>query len=199
MAEIRSTLDLVLERAARMGTADAGEMREDELKRRGMRLGAEFLDGAEGKPDALADILKDAPEAERNALRRGMLATMLRNLFLPRDDDGRARMKRAMQALTALNGGSGQVSALCRELEGIVARYGEHRKQIQDQLKEQMRMQLQQALARETGGRADASRIDPTLDPRYAQEWARIEAELNAQYGQALDQYRAELSRLSGV
>ena len=64
MAEIRSTLDLVLERAARMGTADAGEMRADELNRRGMRLGAEFLDSAEGKPDALAKRLKDAPEAE---------------------------------------------------------------------------------------------------------------------------------------
>ena len=198
MAEIRSTLDLVLERAARMGTADAGEMRADELNRRGMKLGADFLESAD-KPDALAARLKEAPEAERTALRRGMLATMLRNLFLPRDDEGRARMKRALEALVALNGGSGEISALCRELEGIVARYGEHRKQIQDQLKEQIRMQLQQALARETGGRVDASRIDPALDPRYAQEWARIEAELNAQYGQALDQYRAELSRRSGV
>lgn len=198
MAEIRSTLDLVLERAARMGTADAGEMRADELNRRGMKLGADFLESAD-KPDALAARLKEAPEAERTALRRGMLATMLRNLFLPRDDEGRARMKRALEALVALNGGSGEISALCRELEGIVARYGEHRKQIQDQLKEQIRMQLQQALARETGGRVDAGRIDPALDPRYAQEWARIEAELNAQYGQALDQYRAELSRRSGV
>ena len=199
MAEIRSTLDLVLERAARIGTASAEEMRTEELYRRSMRLSAEFLDSADKKPDTLTDHLKNAPEAERGALRRGMLATMLRNLFLPRDEAGTVRMRRAMQALVSLHGGSTEIGALCRELEGIVARYGEHRKQLQGQLKEQLRMQLQQALARETGVRTDAAKIDPALDQRYAQEWAAVEAELNAQYGQALDQYRAELSRRTGV
>ncbi len=147
----------------------------------------------------MQDQLKNAPEAQRKALRTGMLATMLRNLFLPRDEDGKVRMKRAMQGLIALHGGSSQIDALCRELEQITRRYGEHRKQIEEQLKEQMRMQIQQALARETGMQTDASKIDLTLDPRYAQEWSHIEAELSKQYGQALEQYRAELARLSGV
>ncbi len=199
MAEIRSTMDIVLERAARMGKANADEMQYEELQRRGRQLGAEFLDDANQKAALLQDQLKNAPEAQRKALRTGMLATMLRNLFLPRDEDGKVRMKRAMQGLIALHGGSSQIDALCRELEQITRRYGEHRKQIEEQLKEQMRMQIQQALARETGMQTDASKIDPTLDPRYAQEWSHIEAELSKQYGQALEQYRAELARLSGV
>ncbi len=199
MAEIRSTMDIVLERAARMGKANADEMQYEELQRRGRQLGAEFLDDANQKAALLQDQLKNAPEAQRKALRTGMLATMLRNLFLPRDEDGKVRMKRAMQGLIALHGGSSQIDALCRELEQITRRYGEHRKQIEEQLKEQMRMQIQQALARETGMQTDASKIDLTLDPRYAQEWSHIEAELSKQYGQALEQYRAELARLSGV
>ncbi len=199
MAEIRSTMDLVLERAARMGRASADEMQHEELQRRGMQLGAAFLDKPGQQASGLQDQLKNAPEAERKALRHGMLATMLRNLFLPRDEEGKKRMERACQALVALHGGSAQIDGLCRELQQITGRYGEHRKQIEGQLKEQMRAQIQQTLARETGMQTDAGKIDPTLDPRYAQEWSRIEAELNSQYGQALDQYRAELSRFSGV
>lgn len=199
MAEIRSTMDLVLERAARMGRASADEMQHEDLQRRGMQRGAEFLDKPDQKASDLQDQLKNAPEAERTALRHGMLATMLRNLFLPRDEEGKTRMERACQALVALHGGSAQIDGLCRELQQITGRYDEHRRQIEGQLKEQMRAQIQQALARETGMQTDANNIDPTLDPRYAQEWSHIEAELNSQYGQALDQYRAELSRLSGV
>lgn len=199
MAEIRSTMDLVLERAARMGRASADEMQHEDLQRRGMQLGAAVLDKPGQQASGLQDQLKNAPEAERKALRHGMLATMLRNLFLPRDEEGKKRMERACQALVALHGGSAQIDGLCRELQQITGRYGEHRKQIEGQLKEQMRAQIQQTLARETGMQTDAGKIDPTLDPRYAQEWSRIEAELNSQYGQALDQYRAELSRFSGV
>lgn len=208
MAEIKSTLELVLERAARMGTATSEEMQNDGLERQGNRQAAEFLD-SEAKPDTLAGLLKKAPEAERHALRQGMFAVLLRNLFLPRDEAGQKRVDRAMQGIVALHGGSREVAALCKELSQITGRYGEHRKQIQNQLKEQMRMQLQQKLASEAlrSGldpegeevRKASARLDPTLDPRYAQEWGRIEAELSSQYTQGLDQYKAELSRLAGL
>ena len=87
MAEIRSTMDLVLERAARMGRASTDEMPHEELQRRGMQRGAGFLDNPNQEASDLQDQLKNAAEAERKALRQGMLATMLRNLFLPRDED----------------------------------------------------------------------------------------------------------------
>ena len=54
-------------------------------------------------------------------------------------------------------------------------------------------------ITQERGIKVDASKIDPALDPRFAQEWGRIEAELNSQYGQALEQCRSQLSALSGV
>lgn len=199
MAEIRSTMDLVLERAARMGRASADEMQRDELQRRGMQLGAEFLETPSQAASQLQEQLRLAPEKERASLKAGMLSTMLRNLFLPRDENGSARMQRAVEGLLALHDNAAHVGELCRELQQLCERYIRHRKQIQDQLQEQMRAQIQQALARETGIKTDASRIDPTLDPRYAQEWAHIEAELSSQYGQALEQYRAELTRLSGL
>ena len=90
MSEIKSTMELVLERAARLGRATDEEMHVDALLHRGRQLGAEFLDHAEEKPESLAGHLTKAPEAERGTLRRGMLATMLHNLFLPRDEAQRA-------------------------------------------------------------------------------------------------------------
>ena len=209
MAEIRSTMDIVLERAARMGRADAEEMRAEGLRKQGVQEAAGFLDDAAKKPAVLADALEAAPEAGRRAMLEGMAETLIRNLFLPRDEAGRNRTRRAAAGLKALPGGGRNVSALCAEAEQLTGRYGEHRAEIEGQLKDQLRMQLQQALAVEAqraGLAADseslrkaAARIDPTMDPRYAQEWARIEAELNDQYGRALDQCRAELGHLFGV
>ncbi len=199
MSEIKSTMELVLERAARLGRATDEEMHVDALLHRGRQLGAEFLDHAEEKPESLAGHLTKAPEAERGTLRRGMLATMLHNLFLPRDESGKKRVERALAGLLALHGGARQTAALCAQLAQLAGRYEEHRKQIQEQLKEQLRMQLQQSLAQERGIKVDASKIDPALDPRFAQEWGRIEAELNSQYGQALEQCRSQLFALSGV
>ena len=74
MSEIKSTMELVLERAARLGRATDEEMHVDALLHRGRQLGAEFLDHAEEKPESLAGQLTRAPEAERGTLRRGMLA-----------------------------------------------------------------------------------------------------------------------------
>ena len=138
-----------------------------------------------------------------------MAETLIRNLFLPRDEAGKKRVRRAAAGLKALPGSSREVPGLCAEVEQLTGRYGEHRSQIEGQLKDQIRLQLQQALAMEAqrqGLAADsealrkaAARIDPAMDPRFAQEWARIEAELNSQYGQALDQCRAALGQLFGV
>ena len=127
-----------------------------------------------------------------------MLASLLRNLFLPRDEDGTQRIERAAKGIVELNQGAADIAALCQELQTIASQYGQHRKQLYDQLKEQMRMQIEQMLMRK-GMKADGMKIDPTMEPQFKEQWARLEMDLDGQYGQALEQFKAQLKDWTGA
>lgn len=195
MAGIKSTMDLVMERAARMGTATPDEMRREEDLKAGMQLTAAYLNG---KQASLTTLLAEQDEARREPVRKGMLESLLRNVFLPRDEDGTKRIGLALQGVVDLNPDSGDIAALCEEVRTIASQYGQHRTQLYDQLKEQMRVQIEQLLARK-GMKADTSRIDPTMEPQFKDEWTRLEADLDRQYGQALEQFKTQLRTWNGA
>ena len=195
MAGIKSTMDLVMERAARMGMATPDEMQQEENLKKGMQSTAEYLNGQ--KP-SLSAILGEHDPAQQAAIRKGMLASLMRNLFLPRDEDGTKRIGLAVQGIIELNEATGDIAALCKELQTITSQYGQHRKQLYEQLKEQMRMQIEQLLARK-GMKADTMKIDPTTEPQFKEQWSRLEMDLESQYGQALEQFKAQLKEWTGA
>ncbi|MBV5316524.1 MAG: hypothetical protein JZU50_01830 [Desulfobulbaceae bacterium] len=189
MAGIKSTMDLVMERAARMGMATPDEMQHEESLKKGMQCTAEYLNGEKA---SLAEILNEQEAPQQKAIRKGMLASLMRNLFLPRDEDGTKRIELAVKGIVELNQGATDIVTLCQELQTIASQYGQHRTQLYDQLKEQMRVQIEQLLARK-GMKADTSKIDPTTEPQFKEQWSRLELDLESQYGQALEQYKAQL------
>jgi len=195
MAGIKSTMDLVMERAARMGMATPDEMQHEESLKKGMQGTAEYLNGTKA---SLVEILGQYDQAQQPAIRKGMLSSLMRNLFLPRDEDGIKRIGLAVQGIVELNQGTNDIAALCKELQTITSQYGQHRKQLYDQLKEQMRMQIEQLLARK-GMKADGMKIDPTMEPQFKEQWARLEMDLEGQYGQALEQFKAQLKEWVGA
>ncbi len=195
MAGIKSTMDLVMERAARMGMATPDEMQQEENLKKGMQSTAEYLNG---QKNSLTETLDEYDQAQQTAIRKGMLASLMRNLFLPRDEDGTKRIGLAVQGIVELNKETEDIAALCKELQTITSQYGEHRKQLYEQLKEQMRIQIEQLLARK-GMKADTMKIDPTTEPRFKEEWSRLEMDLESQYGQALEQFKAQLKEWTGA
>jgi hypothetical protein len=195
MAGIKSTMDLVMERAARMGMATPEEMRHEQNLKKGMQSTVEFLNGTQS---SLAEVLAEFDSGEQASVREGMLNSLLRNLFLPRDEDGIARIERAIGGIVELNATMPDISALCRELQTIAVQYGQHRQQLHDQLKEQVRMQIEQLLIRK-GMKPDSLKFDPTTEPQFKEQWSRLEADLDGQYGQALEQFKAQLKAWIGL
>ena len=195
MAGIKSTMDLVMERAARMGMATPEEMRHEENMKKGMQSTVEFLNGT---TPSLVAILAEYAGGEQESVRKGMLSSLLRNLFLPRGDDGVVRIERAIGGIIELNSATPDIGSLCRELQTIAVQYGQHRKQLYEQLKEQMRMQIEQMLLRK-GMKADSLKFDPTTEPQFKEQWSRLEADLDGQYGQALEQFKAQLKAWLGL
>ncbi len=187
MAEIRSTLDLVMERAARMGKASSEELAREEARKKGMHLAAEYLDNGSGSP---TEILAAQPPQEQMTIRSGMLEALLRNIILPRDDMARQRSEKAVRGILELGGGAGDLEAICREMQHITGQYGQHRRQLRQQLEEQVRMQYEQLLAQQPELSRENIRIDPTRQPKFQEEWSRVKAELDSQYNQALEQHK---------
>ncbi len=194
MAEIKSTMDLVMERLARMDLDSAPDLDEEEQVKEGMRLAAEFL------RDPTSDLAAalEGRRGERPLL-RGLVDALLRNVVLPRDDQQQANARRAMEGLLATGGHAGDLAGACADLQNILGRYLEHRQQLRQQLEDaftgQM-AQLEMAVAQETGMHA---RLDPSQHPKFQEEWQRVVGELDDQYGRAIEQYKDLIrQRLAG-
>uniref|UniRef100_UPI004057BCD0 DUF6657 family protein n=1 Tax=Candidatus Electrothrix sp. TaxID=2170559 RepID=UPI004057BCD0 len=189
MAEIKSTMELVMERAARMGRASNEEVQQEEIQRSGMKLAADFLDG---KIDSLMTTLAEQPEAQQMSIRSGMVETLLRNIFLHRDEPGKERTDKATQGIREISGNAGEVGSICAEMQNILGQYNQHREQLHQQLEEQIRMQYEQMLAQQAqqGGGVN---LEQALEAKINEELGKMEAELTDQYNQALEQYKGAI------
>ena len=191
MTEIRSTMDLVLERAARMGKASADELEQEDIRKQGMKLAAEFLDS---KLDNLMNSLSELPGKKQMAVRQGMVEVLLRNIFLPRDEVAKERTDRAAAGIVELGGGAGDLNSICAEMQHILGQYNQHREQLKTQLEEQVKVQYEQLLAQQRGGMpGESANPELALQAKVKEEWARLETELSDQYNQALEQHKSTL------
>lgn len=184
MAEIRSTLDMVMERAARMAARAEDIPADQEIERRGMRLVADFLDG---KISGLAELLLQEPSSEQMAVRKGMAKALIRNIVIPRDELLMSTSLTAISGILEIVGPGGEMNDICSELKQLLEQYSQHKEQLKQQLEDAMRAQLAQKMQQQ-GIATDQTAIDPTLHPHFREEWGRAKTDLNAQYTQAFDQ-----------
>ena len=187
MAEIKSTMEKVMERAARMGGGAAVDLGAEERMKDGMRLGASYL---RGEAADLAQRLAGVDVASRGQVQRGVVQTLLRNIFLPRDDDQVAQAAKAMEGLVAVGQSDGELLMVCGEMKKILDHYLQHRDQLKQQLEGQFVRQMEmmeKTLAQQTGM---AMKLSPAQHPKFQEEWQRLQTELNQQYGRALDQHK---------
>lgn len=192
MAEIRSTLEMVLERAAKMSqTALAGT--DDEGIREGMRLGAGYLRGDDIN---LSKALDQHDEAEKTAMLKGVIQALLRNIVLPREKENQADSEKAMQGLIEMGRADPELIGILSEMKTFLDRYLDHKKQLRQQLEESFAQQigqLEQNLTQQTGTQL---KLEPSQHPKFAEEWQRLSTELNDQYGQALDQHKNMIKQI---
>lgn len=196
MAEIRSTMDMVMERAARMAAEAENGSEQGDLENQGMRLAASYLSG-----DAknLMEVLKNQPPEKQMAIRAGMAKTMLRNIVLPRDSQISEQSLISLRGIQELSGNSTDIGAICAELNQILEQYGQHREQVKQQFDESIRSQLKMQLQQQGLAVDDDMALNPSMHPQYHEEWAKTSAELNGQYNEALDQRKELIGQRFGI
>lgn len=184
MAEIRSTMDMVMERAAKIA-AEAEDKPDDESSAlQGMRLAAEYLKNGEGD---LKATLQEQKKEEQPAILRGMVDTLLRNIVLPRDEMLLENSSKALKAVSSL-ATTAEASSTCGELEQILNQYSQHKDQMVQQLEDAIRQQLEQHLTQQGAKLSDDVAINPAMHPKYQEELDKMLTDLNGQYNEALDQ-----------
>jgi hypothetical protein len=187
MAEIKSTLEMVMERAERMAAAATPSTDNDEQIKTGMRLGADFMNS---KITDLFTAISEQPAEYQILVRKGIAQTLLRNIVLPRDEDLQESGKVALKGILSLDPSSGEIQSICQELEQILAQYGQHKEQTTQQLNDAIRAQLEQQQAASEA--EPSSNINPATHPQYQEELSKMLTSLNGQYSDAMDQ-RKEL------
>ncbi|MFN2355933.1 MAG: DUF6657 family protein [Desulfopila sp.] len=183
MAEIRSTMDMVMERAAKMAAESNDNANSDNGSLKGMRLAAEYLKTDQGN---IKDVLQQQDKEEQPAIRKGMTDALLRNIVLPRDEMLLESSAKALEAVAAL--ASGQASSTCSELQQILNQYSQHKDQMVQQLNDAIRSQLEQQLTQQGTQLTEDMEINPAMHPKYQEELDKMMTDLNSQYNQALDQ-----------
>ncbi len=183
MAEIRSTMDMVMERAAKMAADSKDNAVNDAAEKVGMRLAAEHLQKGDG---SLMAMLKEQKQEDQLAILKGMSETLLRNIVLPRDEDLLESSMKALQCVAELS--SGEVSNICGEIQQILTQYSQHKEQMMQQIDDAIRNQLKQKLAEQGAELSEDVTINPAMHPQYHEEVNRVLTDLNNQYNEALDQ-----------
>jgi len=100
---------------------------------------------------------------------------------------------------TTSGAGQGQLDGLLTEIRSILGRYLQHRQQLEKQLEENFTLQiaqLQQTMAQQTGMKM---KLTPRQHPKFNEEWQRVQTQLNDQYLNALEQYKAAISQYLGL
>ena len=193
MAEIKSTLEKVLERAASMGRATQEEMASEERVKDGMRMAADYLSGKE------VDFSGALEQTTSSVLvKRGLVQAFLRNIVLPRDDD-QQRAERAMQGLLDFGKGSGGLVSIFKDMKGLLDHYLQHKKEIRQQVEDAFKQQMEQAMTQQTGQAGVGMKVDPALHPKFQEEWSRIKSDLDTQYNQALNQHKDSVAQRFSV
>ncbi len=195
MAEIKSTMELVMERAAKMADKAPAVSSDEDLVKDGMRMAAGFLDSKSS--DLIAELSEQDPQNQA-VLLKGATQILLRNILLPRDEMIEERNTRALGGVTALIQAAGveALSQVCAEIEQILQQYNQHKEQVVGQVEDALKMQLQQQYA-EKG--VDPEQLTASMHPQYREEMAKMEQDLNSQYTQALDQRKETILQQLGL
>jgi hypothetical protein len=183
MAEIKSTMEMVLERAARMAEAAPTVSDNEDTVKTGMRLAAEYLN------DKIADLNEELAKQKAEDqvdIRKGMAQTLLRNIVLPRDEELQVAGNKALQGISRLSENSAEISSICAELTQILEQYGQHKEQTTEQLNDALKAQLEQQFT--ANGQEVPASINPSMHPQYAEELSKMMTSLNNQYNDAMDQ-----------
>ena len=196
MGIIKSAAEIAKEKLEKIGEPTEQERLKWKYGPEGEKLAALYL-----KEDTnLMSEVKKYDDKAKQFIATSVNDILLRNISLPRNEAARKINKKAMDGLKALKNDKVAVENVFSRMRHVLDHYvqegAKQKKQAYEALKSEFEAKLQQAIRQQTGVNA-RMKIDVEKQPQFQEEWQRVQAQMEAQYTNLLDEYKKELAAIN--
>lgn len=195
MGIIKTAAEIAKEKLEKIGEPTEAERLKWKYGPEGEKLAALYL-----KEDVnLTTEVGKFEEKARKIIITNVNDILLRNIGLPRTEAARKTNKKAMDGLKVLKTNKAAVDNVFKRMQHVLDHYlqegAKQKKQAYESLKSEFEEKIQMAIRQQTG--VDAKmRIDIEKQPQFQEEWQKVQAQMEGQYNNLLEEYKKELAAI---
>ena len=193
MGDIKSALEIAMEKVAKLGTATEEERLGWKYLPEGETLAARYL---KQEVNLVAELGQYEENIKRYVL-AGAAGVLIRNISLPKDDWAKKTNRKSMDGLKVLKSDKVGVENVYTKIRRIFNHYTEpgeqQRKQAYAALKADFEDKMRKAVQQQMGSLVEF-KIDAERQPQFQEEWRKVQTRLDSQYLAHLVEYQHELS-----
>lgn len=193
MAEIKSALELALEKAEQYGRASKEDLLQEKYKEQGRQWAVQFLNVEEiDLEKELATLPPDAQPLARVAMKK----VFLRNITLPKEETVDVRLERALEGVMEAATDKRAMGRLIKEVDQIMQQYLIAKNSALQQLKNSFGQTLGNYTRALEAQLKTKVRLDVEQLPEFQQEWRKFEGNLTAQFEPLLEDRKQQMLQL---
>ena len=193
MAEIKSALELALEKAEQYGRATKEDLLQDRYKEQGRQWAVQYL--KEEEVDLEKELAALSPEAQPLA-RVAMKEVFLRNITLPKEEAIDARLNKAMEGIMVVATDKKAMGRLKQEVDQLLQQFLMARNSALQQLKNSFMQTLGNYTRALEAQLKSKVRLDVENLPEFQQEWRKFEGNLLDQFEPVLEDRKQQMLNL---
>lgn len=193
MAEIKSALELALEKAEQYGRATKEDLLQDKYKEQGRQWAVNYL--KEEELDLEKELAALSPEAQPLA-RVAMKEVFLRNITLPKEEAIDARLNKAMEGIMVVATDKKAMGRLKQEVDQLLQQFLMARNSALQQLKNSFMQTLGNYTRALEAQLKSKVRLDVENLPEFQQEWRKFEGNLLDQFEPVLEDRKQQMLNL---
>jgi len=196
MGEIKSAVEIAMEKVEKLGKATDEERLEWKYVPEGRKLAGKHI----RQGINLVAGLSQYEDSIKKYIIQGAAEVLISNISLPNSDIAKRSNRRAMEGLKVVKSDKASVENVYSKMRRIFDHYvgegAQQRRQAYESLKAEFEAKMKQALQQQLGTFAGI-KLDVERQPQFQQEWRRVQTQLDSQYLKLLDEYKQELSAIS--
>lgn len=193
MAEIKSALELALEKAEQYGRATKEDLLQDRYKEQGRQWAVQYL--KEEEVDMEKELAALSPEAQPLA-RVAMKEVFLRNITLPKEEAIDARLNKALEGIMVVATNKKAMGRLKQEVDQLLQQFLMARNSALQQLKNSFMQTLGNYTRALEAQLKSKVRLDVENLPEFQQEWRKFEGNLLDQFEPVLEDRKQQMLNL---
>ncbi len=186
--EIKSTLEIALEKAEKLGKASKEELEWERYKEEALTYVGKFLKGEiTNLKEEITKFLTKLPEKFKRKALKTVVEGLLKNLVLPREEYHLREMESILEGLKSLLLDVPQIEKLFEETKRLIREYLVQKEAIYKELERRFSASLsalEKAVSEEIGTQV---KLSPEAHPQFQEEWRKIKEHLDNEYGRHLE------------